>query len=194
MIRAVQLIFAPAGTWEKIVLASRGFVFIFFVNLLPLVAVTSAAESWGMFRWGESRNEFGHIVTIPAELAVRYGVATSILGLLLALVSSRFLLSVARSFDAPATFTQAFTTMAYGLGPVYLARFIDAFPAINTWVCWAIGVVVSISLLYHGVGMVMKPEQTKGFGLYIFTTVFVIVLSGLAHFLALSLLHGKLLR
>ena len=86
------------------------------------------------------------------------------------------------------------TVMAYGFGPIILARILDGFPQLNTWVCWAIGAVGSVSVLYHGIGMILRPDQTKGFGLYLMAIIIVVLMSGLAHFAAVSVLHGKILQ
>ena len=89
---------------------------------------------------------------------------------------------------------QSFVVMAYGFEPIILARILDGFPVINTWVCWVIGVAVSTSVLYHGVGMVLRPEQTKGFGLYLISILIIVLVSALAHFAAVGVLEGKILK
>jgi hypothetical protein len=40
----------------------------------------------------------------------------------------------------------------------------------------------------------LKPEQTKGFGVFVVSVIYTFVLSGLVHFAAVQVLHGKLLR
>jgi uncharacterized membrane protein YecN with MAPEG domain len=98
------------------------------------------------------------------------------------------------SFNVMASYTQCFVVMAYGFSPIFLVRILDGIPQLNTWVCWAAGAAVASSVLYHGVGMILRPEQTKGFGLYLMTIVILVLVSAVAHFAAVSVLRGKTLR
>jgi hypothetical protein len=193
MITALQLIFSPFETWEKITTAQRGFLWTFFVYLLPLLIVALGLEAFLLTRLGEKRGMFGFLIKVPVELAVRY--AAAYLGLLLAAVfiSTKFLAMASEGFNARTTHLQSFVLMAYGYGPVILARILDGLPQLNTWLCWAIGVAISVSVLYQGIGMVLRPDQTKGFGLYLMSILTVILMSALAHFCALAVLHGKVL-
>jgi hypothetical protein len=44
------------------------------------------------------------------------------------------------------------------------------------------------------VGMVLRPDQTKGFGLYLIAIIIIVLVSALAHFAAVAVLHGKVFR
>jgi hypothetical protein len=194
MITALQLIFSPFETWEKIATSERGFLWILAVYLLPLLAVALGIEGYLLTRWGEKRGELGYVIQLPVAHVISYSAAYCVILLAAIFVSAKFLSMTCEGFTVRATFYQCFVVIAYGFGPIIWARAIDGFPHINTWVCWAIGTAAAVSVLYHGVGMVMKPEQTKGFGLYLMSILIVVVVSGLAHFAALSILRGKVLR
>ncbi len=194
MIKAFQLIFSPAVTWEKIVSANRGFFSIIFLYLLPLMLISAGIEGCSLVRLGERRGQFDYVVSISQPLALRYEITQVLLGFAIIWAGARFLQAVGTSFELPATYLQSFTTIAYGFSPIFLTRALDAIPALNTWLCWAIGALIAISVLYHGIALVLKPDQTKGFGLYLLSIVFVLFLSGLAHFVAVSVLHEKLLK
>ena len=58
---------------------------------------------------------------------------------------------------------------------------------------WGIGAAFAMSLLYHGVAQMMRPEQTKGFGLYLVSMVLIVFFTGFSHFIAIQVLHGRLL-
>jgi hypothetical protein len=107
-------------------------------------------------------------------------------------ISALVLTWVAASFQLHNSFGQCFTLMAYGFSPILLGRYLDAIPALNTWVCWSIGVFVALSVLYHGVGHALKPEQTKGFGLYLLSIMLVVASSALSHFTARAILLGRI--
>ncbi|MBI4327677.1 MAG: hypothetical protein HY674_20795 [Chloroflexi bacterium] len=194
MIKAFQLIFSPAVTWEKIVSANRSFCSIIFFYLLPLMLISASIEGCSLVWLGERRGQFDYVVSISQQLALRYEITQILLGFAIIWVGARFLQSVGTSFELPSTYLQSFTTIAYGFSPIFLARALDAIPALNTWFCWGIGALIAISVLYHGIALVLKPDQTKGFALYLLSIVFVLFLSGLAHFVAVSVLHEKLLK
>jgi uncharacterized membrane protein YecN with MAPEG domain len=63
----------------------------------------------------------------------------------------------------------------------------------NTWLCWIIGAIVAVHVLYYGVGLIFQPDQTKGFGVFLMCAIVVLSLGGLAHFVALALLRRQML-
>ena len=191
MITALQLIFSPFETWEKITTAQRGFFWVLCFYLLPLLLLALGVEGFLLNRWGEKEGELGYVIKVPVELAMRYGVAYLVLLLAGILISAKFMALASQSFNVRTTYAQSFTLMAYGFGPTILARVLDGIPQLNTWVCWVIGAAATVAVLYHGIGMVLRPDQTKGFGLYLMSIFIVILVSGVAHFAALSVLHGK---
>jgi len=194
MITAFQLIFSPFETWERITTAQRGFFWVLCVHLLPLLVISIGIEGFLLNRLGEKQSDLGFMIRVPVDLAVRYAGAYLVLLLAGVMLSAKFLALASESFNVHTTFAQSFVVMAYGFGPIILARVLDGVPFVNTWVCWAIGVVASVSVLYHGIGMVLRPDQTKGFGLYLMAIIIVVLMSAAAHFVALSVLHGKPLR
>ena len=194
MITAFRLIFSPFETWEKITTAQRGIVWTLFVYLLPLLIMTVGIEGFLLNRWGEKRSELGFMIKVPIDLAVRYSVAYVVILLAAVLVSAKFIGIASDSFNVHATFYQSLLLMGYGYGPIALARILDGLPQLNTWLCWIVGAAASVAVLYHGIGMVLRPDQTKGFGLYIMAILIVVLTSGLAHFAALSVLQGKAFR
>lgn len=193
MIRALQMIFSPEGAWPKIAEKNRHFLFVLFLSTLPLIVGCLAAEGFGIQRLGSAVGEFGR-VNRSDETILRY-LGVHLAGDLIALfVGAYFLRNIAISFQGRSTFSQAFSTLAYGASPLFLMHAPDGIPAIPTWVCWGIGMGLTMRALYHGVAVNMKPEQTKGFGLFLVSLFIVGILTALAHFIAWSVLQGKMLR
>jgi hypothetical protein len=194
MIRALKLIFATQKEWENIANANRGISWVLLTYLLPLMAICGYAEGYGIWKLGEHRGEVGEVARIPLEIIFRYeGVS---LGLLLcAIIVGTFLLvTVSRSFQVPVTLSQCFAAVGYSIGPLILIKLADAFPVINTWICYTVGMVFVASMLYHGVANCLKPEQTKGFGIFVFSVVFIALLTGLGHFVSTLVLRGRIFR
>ena len=188
------MIFSPFEAWEKVTTAQRGFFWVLFTYLLPLLVIALGIEGWLLTRLGEKQGELGFLVKVPVDLALRYTAAYGVLLLVGIAVSAKFLGLASESFNVRASYFQTWLVMAYGFSPIILARILDGIPQINTWVCWAIGVAASASVMYHGVGAVLRPDQTKGFGLYLISIIVILLVSGVIHFVALEVLHGKLLQ
>jgi hypothetical protein len=191
MIRVFQMIFAPEGVWHKIAEENRNFLFVLFLSTLPLVVGALAVEGAGILQLGERTTEFGKAL-VSQDRVIRYETAQLVLTLGFLFFGTWMLKGLAESFHAPVTFSQTFNTLAYGASPIFLMRALDGLPAVNTWVCWGVGVALAIRAFYHGVAISLKPEQTKGFGLYIITVFLVAFLTALPHFVAVSILHQKI--
>jgi uncharacterized membrane protein YecN with MAPEG domain len=191
MLTALQLIFSPFRAWEKIALARKRAVWILCVYLLPLLAVAVAAEGYALVRWGEKRNELDFVIKVSISGATRYALAQFLFLFGSIVIGAKCLQWVTHSFQVASDFTQCFCLMAYGFSPLLLARFLDAVPGMNTWACWALGALLSSSVLYHGVALVLRPEQTKGFGMYLVSLLIVAFSSLLSHFMAVTVLRGK---
>jgi hypothetical protein len=193
MIRAFQMIFSPEGVWPKIAEKNRHLVFVLFLSTLPLILGSLALEGYGIDRLGVATADFSR-VTKGRELIYKYLAAHLIGDLFVVFFGSYVLLSIAKSFNGNPTYSQAFTTMAIGASPIFLMHAPDGIPALPTWVCWGIGFALAVRALYHGVAVNMRPEQTKGFGLYLVGIFILGILSALAHFIAIAILQGKMLR
>ena len=82
--------------------------------------------------------------------------------------------------------------MAYGLSPLFLLRLLDAFPSVPPWVPWSIGILLSIGALYHGVPRMMEPDPAHAFGLFLMSSLVLLLVTGLVRFVTWWYLEGKL--
>ena len=174
MITVFKLLFVPMQTWQRISLARPGVFRILLTQVLPLLLLGLAVESYSLMNWGEYRSGLAALIKVSPEYAFRYSAVYLSLLLVSILVTSHVLVWITRSFHVNTTYTQCFTLMAYGYCPVILGRFLDAIPKMNTWVCVALGAMGSLVVLYHGVALALKPDQTKGFGLYLVSILLVL--------------------
>ena len=191
MIKVLLLIFDPVATWEKIDRAQRSVVFVLFLYLLPLLLVTLGAEGYGILRWGKQTGLLDQVGKVPEDVLVFYEVAQLTLSLLVVFIGAKLIKSVAESFHGRATYTQTFTAVAYALGPLFLIRFLDAIPAMNAWVTWAIGITLTFAVLYNGLPRILKPDPAHALGLYFLSILVLVVITGLARFVATLLLQQK---
>ncbi|HEV8544352.1 MAG TPA: Yip1 family protein [Verrucomicrobiae bacterium] len=192
MFKSLNLLFSPEKEWQKIALNPPSLAVVAF-GILLLIAVTLGVEAWGLMKFGEGSGEFGRM-HLPNERVLKYAVFYGVGSLLAIIIVSRLLKDVGHSFNLQAPFPICFILIAFGYSPILLFRCADAFPSINTWICWAIGAVLSLRILYHGVALWLRPEQTKGFGIFMVSFLLIVVLSGLVHFSAIQVLHGRFLK
>jgi hypothetical protein len=191
MFRAFVLIFKPLRAWARIHEAQRGMLFIFFVHLLPLLVLVSAAEGFGLVHFGKWRGVIPRLQQFPLGEAVVFEIAQILVGILLVLTGTLLVKALGETFHGRHTFTQAFTVVAFGLSPLFLMRLLDIFPSVSPWVSWAVGILLSAGALYHGVPQIMDPDPPHAFGLFLMTTILLTLTSGLARLITAFYLQGK---
>ena len=191
MIKALLLIFEPIATWEGIFRARRSLAFILVIYLLPLIVLASAAEGYGLVHWGKWQGEVGRLKRFPVSEAVLVEAAQFLLSLVVVFVGANLIKSIGETFRGRHTYNQAFATVAYSLSPLYLCRLLDASAGLSPWVSWSIGIILSISVLYHGVPRMMEPDPAHAFGLFFMSALLLVLVTGLARFVTAAYLQGK---
>lgn len=190
MIKALLLLLRPAQAWERVFRAQRSLVFVWLCYLTPMVLISAAAEGWGLTHWGCWQMGVSYLKKFPVGVTVIYEVANVLLSFGIVFLGAKIIKSLGETFHGRHTYTQAFTTVAYGLSPLFLLRLLDAFPAIGPWTTWAIGIVLSVSALYQGVPRVMMPDPPHAFGLYFMSAVLLTIITGLSRFVTAWYLQG----
>ena len=194
MIKALLLVFNPAASWDNIVLAKRRWPVILLGYLLPLWLIAFAAEGYGLVHWGKPRGVISHINAFSHSEALIFEILQLLLMLVIVFVGARLIQALSETFHGRNTFGQAFTVAAYGLSPFFTLRILDIFPGVSGWAywgTWTVGILLSIGLLYHGIPRVMLPDPSHAFGLYLTSSVFLIMVTGFVRFLTYSYLVGK---
>ena len=194
MIKALLLIFDPIATWEGIFRARRSLVFILVVYLLPLLLLAAVAEGYGLVQWGKWQNEISRARMFPRSEAGIVEAGQLLLSVIVVFVGANMLKSLGETFHGRNTYTQAFTTVAYGLGPLFLCRCLDAFAGVSPWVSWSIGIILSVAVLYHGVPRMMEPDPAHAFGLFFMSAILLVLVTGLARFVTAAYLQGKFVK
>jgi hypothetical protein len=194
MIKALLLIFDPLATWEGIFHAKRGIGFIVAAFLLPLLLLTSATEVYGLVHWGKWQAEVNRFQKFAVGEAVVAAALQIVLALFVVWVGAKLVKSIGETFHGRHTFVQAFTTVAYGLSPLFLCHLLDAFPVASPWgplAGWAIGIVLSVAVLYQGVPRMMEPDPAHAFGLYVMSALLLVLISGLVRLVTALCLDGR---
>jgi hypothetical protein len=190
MIKALLLILNPMATWAGIVRARRSAVFVLVVYLLPLLLLVSAAEGYGLIHWGKWQGVIGRIKKFPVREAAVMEAGQLLLSLVVVLVGASLLKSIGETFHGRHTYPQAFTTVAYSLSPLFLLRMLDAFSGISPWVSWAIGISLSIAVLYNGLPQMMEPDPPHAFGLFFISALLLTLVTGLVRLITWWYLRG----
>jgi len=191
MIKALLLIFEPVQAWERIVRAQRGLAFVLLLYVTPMVVLAAAAEGFGLVHWGRWQKDVNYLKKFPLGEAVVYEAAYAMLSIGIVFLGAKIIKSLGETFHGRHSFAQAFTTVAYGLSPVFLLRLLDVFPDIGPWTTWTIGVVLCVSVLYQGVPRVMMPDPPHAFGLYFMSALLLVIITGLARFVTAWYLQGR---
>jgi hypothetical protein len=193
MLRALNLLISPEAAWQKAALKPPHVAVVLLLSMLPLMIATLAVEGYSLMKYGEMFGDLGRRA-VSQDRVIKYAVFYGIASLVVILIGAGLLTNVGESFNLRASYGACFVLMAFAYTPIFVARLLDAVPAMNSWICWAVGLALAMRILYHGVAWWLKPEQTKGFGLFILSFIYIVVLSGLVHFASAQVLQGKFLK
>jgi uncharacterized membrane protein YecN with MAPEG domain len=193
MFKALTLLFSPEAEWQKTALKPPHFATVLFVSILPLMAAALVVEGYSVLKYGEMFRGLAPRA-VSFERAVKYEVFYGVASLLAMLFGGRLLQNVGKTFNLQSNYSVCFILIAFGYFPILLVRLMDALPQINTWICWAVGAALSFRILYHGIALWLRPEQTKGFGLLLVSFLFIVVISAVIHFAAIQVLQGRFLK
>ena len=191
MINAVLLILEPVATWERIFRTRRGLLFVLLANLAPMLVLSGAAEAYGLVQWGKTLSEIGKLKHFKVNEAIGFELAQMVLYLAIIFACALILKSMCDTFHGQHRYPQAFATIVYGLSPVFLFRLLDALPAISPWVPWAIGILLSVAVLYQGLPRMMEPDPPHAFGLYLMNSLILLLATGLMRFITAGYIEGK---
>jgi hypothetical protein len=191
MLNALLLIFAPGRTWEGIADAKRGIFYILITYLLPLMLLVSFGEGYGLMHWGKWQGEPLHLRRLSQGESIIFEAGQFLATLLIIALNAGMAKSVGGTFHGRHTFTQGFTAISYGLAPLFFCRLLNASSNVNPWLSWAIGILLSIALLYHGVPLTMDPDPAHAFGLFMITALMLLMTTGMLELINAFYLHGN---
>lgn len=190
MIKALLLIVEPVQAWERVYRARRSLAFVFLLYLMPMVLINAATEGYGLVHWGRWQKDVDFLKKFTPGEAVVYEFAHALLTLGLVFLGAKIIKSLGETFHGRHTYTQAFTTVAYGLSPLFLLRLFDTFPSAGPWTTWTIGIVLCVAVLYQGVPRMMMPDPPHAFGLFLMSALLLVIITGLARFVTAWYLRG----
>jgi hypothetical protein len=191
MIKALLLIFEGGTAWDRVVLARRGFLFVFLVHLLPMLLIVAVVEGFGLTHWGKWRPAFKDYNVFTLKHTIGYEAAQTVFTLLAVLASARMVEIMGKTFHGRNNYTQGFTAVVFGLSPMFLFRLLDIAPTMNPYASWLLGICISIWILYQGLPRVMMPDPTHAFGLYLSTALVLFLATGMVRVLTALYLTGN---
>ena len=191
MIKALFLIFEPEAAWNRVALSRRGLVFTVVFYLLPMMLIVAGVEGFGLVRWGKWQTDIAGIQKFTLGEALICEVAELLLMAIIILLCAYLIKALGETFHGRHNYAQVFKVVIYGLSPVFLLRLLDPFPTINLWVPWALGILLTIKVLYHGVPRIMQPDPPHAFGLYFMSSLLLTMVTGAERFITIGYLTGK---
>jgi len=190
MIKALFLIFKPEAAWNRIALSRCGPGFIVGFYLLPMMLVVGAAEVFGLVKWGRWQPGMSVIKIFPVREALIFETAELLLMAVIILAGAYFVKALGDTIRVRNTYAQALVVVIYGLSPVFLLRLLDVIPTIKLWAPWAIGIMLAMRVLYHGVPRIMQPDPPDAFGLYFMCALLLTMVTALERFITAGCLAG----
>ncbi|MGC3956760.1 MAG: YIP1 family protein [Verrucomicrobiota bacterium] len=196
MIKAILLIFRPEQTWNGIAAANRSIAYIICLHLLPLLLLTSVVEGYGLVHWGKSASsgekKSGRLYEVKEAVIIETAQTLVLFGL--AFLGAAAAKSYSSTFHRRSTYRQAFTAIAFGMAPMLTLRLGDLIVGLFPWVPWAVGMILTLAVLYLGLPCLLKPDPPHAFGLYVMTTMTITVMFGLWRLVTTLFFLGKLPR
>jgi hypothetical protein len=191
MIKALFLIFEPETAWNRVALLRRGIGFTVGLYLLPMMLIVGGAEFFGLIKWGRWQPAIGQVKIFPVREALIYETAELLLIAVIILAGAHFVKALGDTFRVRNTYANTLTVVIYGLSPVFLLRLLDVSPTINLWMPWAIGIMLTIKVLYHGVPRILLPDPPDAFGLYLMSALLLTMITALERFITAGCLGGS---
>jgi hypothetical protein len=191
MIKAFFLMFEGGTAWDRIVQARRSFVFIFFFHLLPMLLIVGGAEWYALTHWGKWQPPLGDYKIFTVREATIFEGVQLITSIIAVLLCTRLLEIIAKTFHGRGTWTQAFTTVVFGLSPMFLLRLLDVSRSMSPYAPWILGMGVSMWILYQGMPRIMLPDPTHAFGLYLSSIIVLVLGTGMFRVLTALYLEGR---
>ncbi len=148
-------------------------------------------ESFGLVKWGRWQPVMGKITKFPVKEALIYETAELLLMAVIILAGAHLIKSLGDTFHVRHTYANTLTVVIYGLSPVFLLRLLDVFPTVNLWLPWAFGIMLTTKVLYTGVPRIMLPDPPDAFGLYLMSTLLLVMVTGLERFITAGCLGGS---
>ncbi|HLP76287.1 MAG TPA: Yip1 family protein [Candidatus Paceibacterota bacterium] len=190
MIKALFLIFIPVPTWEQIAAFQRKTSTVLLTYLLPMLLISTVAECYGLVHWGKPRGDVNRVSTFTVSEAVVYGAGRILLSIAIVVIMAKMIKALGETFHGRHSFHQVFMLASYGLSPLFLLRVLNIFPAVSIWATWAVGAILCAVILYHGLPVVMRPDPSHAFGLYLMTVLLLFFVTGLTCFLTFWYVRG----
>jgi Yip1 domain len=189
VIKALFLIFEPIAAWDRA--ARRSLIFSVLLYLLPMMLIVGVAEGWGLVTLGRWQSQMTGIKKFTPEEAVMAEAAQMALMGLIILICGYFIKALGETFHGKHNYRQSLTVVIYGLSPLFLFRLLDVFPNMNLWIPYALGIMLTVKILYYGVPRVMEPDPPHALGLYFMSSLLLAMITAAERFVSSGYLMGK---
>jgi hypothetical protein len=191
MIKALSLIFESEAAWNRVALAQRSLRYIVLFYLLPMMLTVAVVEGIGLVKWGRWQSQLGDFKRFTPMEAFLTEAGQLVLMALVILIGAHLVKAIAETFRTGDSYTKALTVVIYGLSPVFLFRLLDAIPTVNLWIPWGVGIALTVKILYHGVPRIMLPDPPQAMGLYLMSSLLLVMVGGMERLVSIGFLGGK---
>ncbi len=131
------------------------------------------------------------VVPVSQHLALGYGISQFIASLAVIYAAAFVIKSAGQTFHNRTRYAPCVILVAYSLAPWFLLRLVDGYPLLSPWLTFAVGLVLSLGALYHGIPRLLNPDPPQAFGIFVASGFVLAFLCGLARLATLMVLTGK---
>jgi hypothetical protein len=190
MIRVFQLFFLPGVAWEKIAVGRQKILITALLYLLPLVAMAVLIDGYALRLWGMRELSGGAATHYDLAAIGRFELIHAGVLVTMVLAGGLIVKWLAESFQVQTDFASCFNLAVFGFTPVLIAHMLGIVPFLNNWITAGLGMLGCAYVLYQGVGAVLQPDQTKGFGIYILCVITFVLLTAMELMIGLMALRA----
>ncbi len=182
MLKGLFLLFEPISCWEGVAHARPGWFRVIFLNVIPMLVMMLVAEGYHLLRWGKWQDVVGHQRIFSRNEVIVLLTAQFIIWLLLLLVCAMFVKALAQTFHNRGSYQLALAVVGFSLAPLFLINLFNALPFVSFWMTFVVGIAFSVRALYHGLPRVMEPDPIHAFGLFLTSTMVIVVTCAMLRF------------
>ncbi len=192
MLKGVFLVFEPISCWENVYHSRPGSLRILLLEVIPLLLLAMVAESYHLMKWGKWQDVIGHQRFFTLHEVAVVGVAQTLLWIIFILLAARMVQALTQTFHARGSYQQALAVVSYSLAPLFIIELFNALPFVSFWITWAVGMLLTVRALYHGLPRIMDPDPIHTFGLFLTSTMIMVVSGAMLRFVSWWYFRGHI--
>jgi hypothetical protein len=183
MLNAVLVVIRPEIGWARVARREENFLVVALIEWMLLALVTMGFESWGMIELGAGKNSIGGAYNLSLVRILNYQIVYLLLFSLFVCVASVLIYFSVKKDIIQCGFYYLAGVVVYLSSPVLVMKILDAFPGVNTWVCFMMAMVLIVVSTYAAIPKILFPNVSDGFSIFILISLILCGMLFCCHFI-----------